>query len=1032
MCLEEILFNKSPLILNKKNNRAYTTILKPIESEYNEIKTTNNRIELADLDMINYKDFCGSQELDLIKKQSQMYLSSRSSHHKSSGNLRSDESDGSHFFLNDKPRMTNPDSSAASSSSSSSFVSAAATESSMPATSCAISDYRLTLTDLVDLNLIDISNGLLINPMNGARLSISDAVRVGLLNTDIKEIANTFYLSYSSSSNPKQLNTSLKLTIKEAIQLGVLNPAKNEIHLSPSNPLLKLNLYQAKKQNLILKPLTLSEAFLRNLIQPNGYVRNPINNKFYAFESLVINDLNGQQPLYVFDFDTKHIIDPPSNCVNSEKKLLSLREAIESGLILPRTFELSVTTSRNGKTTRNLYEAFLNSTKFNFGLLIYKPEIENAYVKLMTNKKTNESEHQAAQSKLAIILSKRDKIGLCEAINLNVISLKSKTYKFILTNNELSSETISLDEATFRFNLIDRELILLLNQAVENTKLTVIDCINRNYVELDKNIFRVSEFKNSSCSPPVVSLDSQTCRQILGDECVRKIKRLITRVNVKSYLVTLSSLNKNEDGLLRSSSMNMQNLTSSPGTLSATQLVNFKTPNVIHNQLFSNLSSDKKLLSRSSNNIVAPNQQSGSTNLIKETRSYILDYVMVPSESSSGLRQKISIQEAKKRGVLNLEQGLYIDTFQKMTISIDEAIKCGLIGARMAVCEKNIVLDEKKEPVTGQDKKASQSTYEIKKGHESSTLSIDSILDARTGIRLSVNDAISAGILDQNQLVYKNTLTGRLMSLNEAYEKGFVRGSMCSKKYETSNGVAKKKEDSAQIQQDEKCFRIVKVYDPVVKAHVSLEDAIKRGLFDKDKAVYLDPIRNIELSLRESHKLGLIQVEQMNDGSNTSQLKSTKIETHSSITSPSLSHNIDLIHRIELVVDDEEDSTTTTTNTAVDENPAVKLRQNGTRKVIVERPGYESGCFSTCMPETLVIDDVRQSTMLDIDGLTHVYKNEVTIESDQTDHKMRNRVIVDNNTSSTVSYEPLKIPVLNKPAASSSSSHKLIIEVSNT
>ena len=154
-----------------------------------------------------------------------------------------------------------------------------------------ISDYRLTLTDLIELNLIDVTNGLIINPVNGARLTVADAIRIDLLNSDVKEVANTFLRSNSDTTKTKKSSSCIKLTVKEAIQMSVLNANKNEIHLSKSNQTLKLNLYEAKRRNLILKPLTLSEAFIRNLIQPNGFVRNPINNMYYAFESLIAHDL---------------------------------------------------------------------------------------------------------------------------------------------------------------------------------------------------------------------------------------------------------------------------------------------------------------------------------------------------------------------------------------------------------------------------------------------------------------------------------------------------------------------------------------------------------------------------------------------------------------------------------------------------------------------------------------------------------------------------------------------------------------------
>jgi hypothetical protein len=366
-----------------------------------------------------------------------------------------------------------------------------------------ISDYRLTLTDLIDLNLIDISSGLIINPLNGCRLTVADAIRIDLLNSDVKEIANTFMNNNNETS-------CFKLTVKEAIKLAVLNPFRNEIHLSATNVNLKLNLHDARKRNLILKPLTLSDAFIRNLIQPNGFVRNPINNKYYSFETLIANDsLNSkhiENPYYMFDFETKHIIDPN----DPDKKLFSLSEAIQIGLILPHSFELNLNYNmpnshhlQRHKSTKqheriNLYDAFFNSQNMNLSLLLYKPEIENVYIRLAHSVKSNNSSHHSNKNNsLAILLSRREKIGLIEAMNLNVVNLKHKTYSI------LNETVISLDEAAALYKtnkLIDSELIDLLNSPIGmfvNDNVTVLDCINDNTLILERFIIVYFKLKLS-------------------------------------------------------------------------------------------------------------------------------------------------------------------------------------------------------------------------------------------------------------------------------------------------------------------------------------------------------------------------------------------------------------------------------------------------------------------------------------------------------------------------------------------------------
>ena len=167
-------------------------------------------------------------------------------------------------------------------------------------------------------------------------------------------------------------------------------------------------------------------------------------------------------------------------------------------------------------------------------------------------------------------------------------------------------------------------------------------------------------------------------------------------------------------------------------------------------------------------------------NLVRETKSYILDYVIDTCYSTTDLKlkdvanQKISIQEAKKRGILNVEKGLYVDLRNKgSSMPIDEAIRLGLIGARVTICEKNFINDLE----TTDDKREAYQAF-------TSTLTIDSVFDPKTLRHVSISDALRMGLLDQTNLSYINSLTSQVMSLNEAFAKGFVKGNQF---YENGN-----------------------------------------------------------------------------------------------------------------------------------------------------------------------------------------------------------------------------------------------------
>ena len=1038
------------------------------------INNTSFEIEELSEKMINYRDFCGSQEWTVLQKKpaslSLYSLGSQGNIVKSSTSFKfpnQNEIKNTFFFsddtskncsINDSPNYSLRNSETITTSEDNNLINYF--------NSSLISDYRLTITDLIELNLIDISTGLIINPLTGARLTIADAIRIDLLNSDIKEIANTF----QSPTNPAN-----KLTVKEAIQLSVLNPFRNEIYLSPLNQTLRLNLYDARKRNLILKPLTLSEAFIRNLIQPNGFVRNPINGKYYAFETLIEPDLKRSQldhsPMYLFDLDTKHIIDPN----DKDKRLLSLSEAIDLGLIIPRTFELCINTSKHKTQKLNLYEAFFHTRHLSLSLLLYRPEIENVFIKLTSSLSTKSVNNQKF-SRVSLLLSKRERIGLVEAMCLNAVDLKNLTYSTVPNENEIP-ETIDLKQASFVYNLIDSEMLNLLNTPIgirrNKTDLTILDCLIDNSLILEKYLFR-NPFSNQ-----LVQIDSQSCKTLLSDDVIRRVKRLITRVNVKSYVISLNNEPMNE---------NYANLT---------HLINIKSPTVVYNQLHkvnqtkeireqrvsdtvlktpqlqseipeasfyytlesksNNQINEKQPVKTSMNSMKTLNIDSSNmpslwrfdesnkttkfsttindenenetSSLVKETKAYVLEFAM-----DNGL--KITIQEAKRRGILNVEKGVYIDSLTNKSIPIDEAVQTGLIGARLTVSAKNFISDKEV-----QNKGPNE--IELKRNHESFTLTIKSVIDARSGVVYSISEAIKIGILDETNLSYKNSLNGQLMSLNEAYLQSYVRGNF----YENQANELKKNLENSELvmskglngnivlnEREEKCLRIESILNTKTKTRVNLDQAINDGIFDKANGLYIESLTGAKLNLNEAVKKGYISVEEsevknivkntkdtpvlkidvknINVKTNNKHLTDTLLYEVNEVENvvlynmsngvvPSLQNGKKLNERIEHVIEDEDyDDIPNQLPTS-----EVKRRRKNESNIIERRIPSLYGGESLNTSETLIIDDVRRSAMLDIDGITHVLKNEVLIDSDFSSNPSSQRLT---SVSEIESLEPFQ------------------------
>lgn len=92
-------------------------------------------------------------------------------------------------------------------------------------------------------------------------------------------------------------------------------------------------------------------------------------------------------------------------------------------------------------------------------------------------------------NRVAAILSKRDKIGLVEAVNLNLIDIKRRLY---MSDNLC----VSLEEAALAFKLIDPSLLDLLNSSVglrgpNDTNLTILDCIQDSTLQLEKVEYKI-------------------------------------------------------------------------------------------------------------------------------------------------------------------------------------------------------------------------------------------------------------------------------------------------------------------------------------------------------------------------------------------------------------------------------------------------------------------------------------------------------------------------------------------------------------
>ena len=219
-----------------------------------------------------------------------------------------------------------------------------------------------------------------------------------------------------------------------------------------------------------------------------------------------------------------------------------------------------------------------------------------------------------------------------------------------------------------------------------------------------------------------------------------------------------------------------------------------------------------------------------STTRFEENKSYTITGAIDPRNGS-----KISLFQAIKNGIIDPKNGSYVNITNGDTIPINKAI------------ENKLVLTDTEWLKTQPAPPSPSRTVEVK------TLNIEYVKDARTGRNISVSEAMQIGLLDKSTLNYNNPLTRQSISLNKAYEKGLIIGhyTECQSKQNIASSV----------QRDEQSYLIVDIYDPIGNKSLNLDEAIRQGLFDHSKGVYIHPVNREEMSIGEAVRKGLINAQ---------------------------------------------------------------------------------------------------------------------------------------------------------------------------
>lgn len=164
----------------------------------------------------------------------------------------------------------------------------------------------LALSDAISQGLIDERTGQIIDRNTGKVYFLDEAIERGLIDPDIKEIVDT--------------KNDTKLTVSEAITQGILNPKLGKYMHGMS--LEKLPLKEARRRQLIIKPMTLKDCCDLEIIDDKGKIASPAHqSKLGILEALSRGVLDADHIKSVSD--------------TKENDLLTLADALARGIVLP-------------------------------------------------------------------------------------------------------------------------------------------------------------------------------------------------------------------------------------------------------------------------------------------------------------------------------------------------------------------------------------------------------------------------------------------------------------------------------------------------------------------------------------------------------------------------------------------------------------------------------------------------------------------------------------------------------------------------
>ncbi|CAH1782084.1 unnamed protein product [Owenia fusiformis] len=219
----------------------------------------------------------------------------------------------------------------------------------------------------------------------------------------------------------------------------------------------------------------------------------------------------------------------------------------------------------------------------------------------------------------------------------------------------------------------------------------------------------------------------------------------------------------------------------------------------------------------------------------EESTKFVIRAVMDPRTD-----EEISMKDAVKRGIINPKLGMYINrkTGEKMPIP-------------MAMTQGLILVEAKKTEKTA-EKKQSLGILKLTIRRETKPYTVMGVIDYRNDEELTIDEAIDAGIYDEENGYYINPETKEKIALADAIDLGLLT-------------VEFDELDESESEVITNTYAISAVVDKKKKTRVTFQDAITSGLIDKEEGVYYDTETMEKIELSDALKKGYLKATLVQD-----------------------------------------------------------------------------------------------------------------------------------------------------------------------